>query len=257
MRANKQSAVLFQKGQGLPPRQAVEDALQDLSPKLQWLEEHETEVSRALSVHLGDQQLAVTLWGQPLAPELYQEMLTDSGLQAEDQEQIANHGSHVRIVSMKSEAVAEPVERMGLVYRVAARLASLDGLAVLAPGSGVFVCGLLPEHVDTPLSQEVPPLDLWVQVEMHGDDEAKTQGTTLLGLPELELHGVGLLPPEAIFATTMDVLLYLRRIRRDFVPGETMHVGRQPWQWVADKCTTGQVILRRQPLPQAVNAPQS
>lgn len=246
MKTAKQTAVVFLRSGELPKREIIETALQDLGGQLTWHEEHEIGASYALSLTIDDAVIGLSVIGGPLERDLYEQAIELSGLQDEDKKAIESHGSHSRIVFMESGAeVVEPVICMTHVYRVAARLSALDGVAVLAPGSGVLILGLKPEHVDRSVDDEVPPLDMWVAVEMLSDDVAKTTGAATVGIPEVELSGVGLLDADATFSTAMDALLYLRRIRRELVPGEVLHIGQQPWDWMAIKAPEGLVKLKR------------
>jgi len=245
MKTTKQSAVIFFRDNQLPKREDVLSSLTDLQGKYTWQEEHELEGTMALSIEFAQANIGVSFFGAPLEERLYLPMLETAGLDETDVEAIKNHGSHARLVFMEEAEPIEPVERMGRVYRVAARLNSLDGLAVLAPGSGVFVIGITSEHVDKPLEAEVPPLDMWVTVEKKGDDVARSVGASVIGIPEVELEGVGILDAENTFTTVLDVLLYIRRIRRPFVEGEILHVGMQPWNWLAEESSKERMKFRR------------
>lgn len=249
----KQSTVVFLGPDVLPEREQIEAVLADLGANLQWREEHEIAHTRALSLKLNDAEIALSVIGAPMEPELYTELLEMSGLSQEDKAAILGHGSHARVVYMDEETPVEPVNRMTAVYQVATRLGRMDGVAVLAPASGVFVLGLTPEHLDEAIEREIPPLDLWVAVEMKDDDHASTTGATHIGLPELELSGVGILDPDSIYSTVLDILLYLRRIRRELVPGETLHVGQQPWSWITMRGSDDLVKLRRIDADQETN----
>lgn len=236
---------MFFAGGGLPEREAVLASLTDLEGDYFWLEENETKHTYALNARIGDATVAISIVGAPLDAEMYLPYLEVAGLDKADTEAIKRHGSHSRIVFMDEEDPIEPVNRMALVYQVAARLYTLDGVAVLAPASGVFVIGIEPEHIEKPLERDVPPLDMWIAVEKTEDDKVKTIGADYIGIPNIELEGIGLLSPESTFSTVMDVLVYLRRIRRELIPGETLHVGTQPWNWLTMKGTKKLVKLRR------------
>ena len=246
MKKINQSAVVFLNNDELPPRERVETALEGLGGCVEWHEEHELGATYAFSVELEGGIIGVSVIGGPLERELYDKPLETSGLPDDDRQAIEGHGTHARIVFMEERGdPIEPVLRMTHVYRIAARLSTMDGVAVLAPGSGVFVMGLGPEHVDNTIDDEVPPLDMWIAVEKTGDDVAKSVGAKIVGIPEVELTGIGLLDAETTFCTVMDALLYLRRIRRELVPGEVLHIGRQPWDWMTLKGPEGLVKMKR------------
>jgi hypothetical protein len=247
--ANKQSAVVFLRRSELPERKEVEAALATISGSLvTWHEEHELENTRALSLLLEGQHIAVSIIGAAIDPEMYGKILDDAGLAPEDREVIESHGSHARVISMKSDEVFEPADRMWLVYRVAARLSGLDGGAILAPASGVFVLGLDTEYVDSRRDDNVPPMDLWVQVVMEKSGEARSIGASVVGVPEVSLSEITGMDPEEIFTSIMGTLVYIRQIRRPLVTGESLHIGNQYWEWKVVSNEDELVRLQRVPL---------
>ena len=230
----------------LPSREALESALEGLASGFVWRKEHEAGGILALEVAIGDSKIALSLIGEALEPKMYEDALEVSGLAPKEVEAIENHAAHARIVYLEEEEPVEAVLRMTLIYQIAARLTQLGSIAILAPASGVFVLGLKPEFMDKPEDPEVPPLDLWVAVEKVSDDKARSVGATQLNIPDVELDGIGILGAEAIFSTVMDMILYLRRIRRELVPGETVHIGRQPFKWFTMRSKDKKLIkLRR------------
>jgi hypothetical protein len=235
-KADRQATVVFLGPSELPSRAAVEAALGDIGATLQWHEEHELESTLALSILIEDIHVGVSIVAAPLPPALYEKHLAASGLDAGDQERVAAHGSHARIISMKTETPAEPADRMWMVYRVAVRLCGLGGVAVLAPASGVFALGVDTAYVDARRDDNVPPMDLWVQAEMGTDGIARSRGAFVSGVPDVELSGLDVMEPGEIYSTIMDMLVFLRQIRRELVTGESLHVGAQGWDW---KVTTG------------------
>lgn len=245
-KTTKQSAVVFLRSDELPKREVFEKALEDLGAQLTWHEEHEIGASYALSLTMNGAVIGLSVVGGPLERDLYAQAVELSGLPDDEKKAIESHGSHARIVFMESvEELVEPVICMTHVYRVAARLCMHDGVAVLAPGSGVLILGLESEHVDRSIEDEIPPLDMWIAVEKLSDDVVKSTGAAIVGIPEVELRGIGILDAETTFSTMMDTLLYLRRIRRELVPGEILHIGRQPWDWMAIKSPEGLLKLKR------------
>lgn len=254
MKKKRQSTVIFLRSEKLPDRAAVEAALAECCSGLSWHEEHETERGLAATVNLGDSQVALSILAIKLEPDLYADPLEVSGLSAEEKAMIEGHGSHARLVYIDESAPVEAVDRMALVYRVASRIAALDGVAVLAPASGVFILGLQPEHVDEAMKNETPPLDMWVALEKTEEDVVRTVGASYLDLPEVEAEGIGILDPETTFSTVMDVLLYLRRIRRELIPGETLHVGDQPFRWMTMRSSDGSLRLRRVELNETIES---
>lgn len=247
--ANKQSAVVFLQRSELPAREDVEAALCDLTGAvLTWHEEHELESTRALSVFIESQHIAVSIIAAPLPREMYAEPLNASGLEGEDRGRIENHGSHVRVISMKTQEIIEPADRMWMVYRIAARLADMDRGVILAPASGVFVMDLDIGYVDTRTDDNVPPMDLWIGVEMGKDGVARSVGAGVAGVPEVELGELGEMPPEEIYSSVMHALVYLRQIRRELVPGESLHIGYQPWLWEVKSGDADRIHLERTPI---------
>lgn len=230
-KADKQSTVVFLRPTELPARTRIEEALGDLGAVLQWHEEHELDSTLALSLLIENIHIGVSVIAASLGPALYEKDLAASGLDHADRNRISAHGSHARVVSMKTETPAEPADRMWMVYRVAARLCALDGTAILAPASGVFVLGVDKEYVDSRRDDNVPPMDLWVQVEMGRDGIVRSRGALVSGVPEVALAGIEGLAPAEIYSTMMDVLVFLRQIRRELIPGEALHVGEQAWDW--------------------------
>lgn len=193
-----------------------------------------------------DQRVAVNFLAEPAADALYVEHLRGSGLDESDQRAVRAHRSHGRCSFMDTDAVVEPSDRMGAVYKVAARLSAMDGIAVLAPESGVFALGLRPEHVDGRLEQGVPPLDLWIQVEMTGEDRARSVGAPAAGALDVELVGVTGMSPDEVFDSVLGAVAYMERIRRELIPGETLHIGSQPFRWIALKGKKDLVVLQRE-----------
>jgi len=247
--AHQQSAVVFLPQSELFSREEVEGALGDIEGAvLTWHEEYELEDTKALSLHLEGQHLAISFLKAPLVPALYHDLLDASGLEDDDRQQIEAHGSHVRVISMKTGEIVEPADRIWLVYRAAVRLAGLGQGAVLAPLSGVFVMGVDPSYVDSRREENVPPMDLWVQVELGQDGVARSRGAGIGGIPEVELSGIAELEPDQIYSSVMDTLVFLRQIRRFLVAQETVHIGRQPWQWEVTEGEETLVKLNRIPL---------
>ena len=243
-KANKQSAVVLFRGAEPPSKETVENALSDLGAKLAWQGEAD-DGSSALLLELGDHQIAVSLLATPLANANFADALASSGLDGSDEQGIQGHESHGRIISLETAEPTEPADRMWLVYRIAARLINLGGAAILAPSSGVFVLEVDTGYVDSRREENVPPMDLWTQVEMGQDKIARSVGAAIAGVPEVELKGLDGLEPDVIYSTVLGALVYLRQIRREMTPGESFHIGDQKWFWAVTSGSPELVQLER------------
>ena len=88
------SALVFLRGEGLPAREEVEAALEDLGGDRIWRGENERGPDLVVRVDV-DHRVAINLVGAPAPAETFADHLKGSGIEESDQQAILIHGSHV------------------------------------------------------------------------------------------------------------------------------------------------------------------